>query len=215
MTRPRTPELLGEFLGSDRVWRIRELSDLKSAIRRSDRIGRRVLLRALVTIAYAHWEGYVRSAAKGYLEFVATRNLRYEALHPQFLRNHFIPRLATLYGAKKNFGDSCKIVDEILAGASLQFGKVDESIVSTRSNLSTAVMRDICLVCGVDSTPYDSLASFIDKILLDRRNAIAHGENAFIDDGQIDEIVETTVTLMRSFGDQLENAAVTSAYRVS
>ncbi|MEN5394264.1 MAE_28990/MAE_18760 family HEPN-like nuclease [Stenotrophomonas sp. TWI377] len=215
MTRPRTPELLGEVLNSDRVWRIRELSDLKAAIRRSDGIGRRVLLRALVTIAYAHWEGYVRLAAKNYLEFVATQTLRYAELHPQFLKNYFIPRLASLYGSKKNFGDSCRIVEEVLSGSALQFSKVDEGLVSTRSNLSSSVMSDICMVCGVDSSPYESQSAFIDKLLLDRRNAIAHGENAFIDDGQIDEIVDTTVTLMRSFGDQLENAAATASYRLA
>lgn len=215
MTRPRTPELLGAVLNSDRVWRIRELSDLKAAIRRSDDIGRRVLLRALVTIAYAHWEGYVRLAAKNYLEFVATQTLRYAELHPQFLKNHFIPRLASLYGSKKNIGDSCKIVEEICSGSTLQFAKVDEAIVSTRSNLNCSVMSDICMVCGVDPSPYSSQSTFIDKLLLDRRNAIAHGENSFIDDGQIDEIVDTTVILMRSFGDQLENAAVTASYRVA
>jgi len=154
-------------------------------------------------------------AAKSYLEFVATRSLRYEELHPQFLKNLFIPRFATLYSTKKNFKDSCKLIDEILSGSSLQFAKVDDTIVSTRSNLSSAVMREICLVCGVDSSPYESQAAFIDRFLLDRRNAIAHGENAFIDNGQIDEIVETTVMLMRSFGDQLENSAVTSSYRAA
>lgn len=213
MTRVRTAELLGEVLNSDRVWRIRELSDLKAAIRRSDSIGRRVLLRALVTIAYAHWEGYVKLAARSYLEFVASQTLRYADLNPQFMKNHFIPRLSSLYGSKKNFGDSCKIVEEILAGSTLHFSTVDESVVSTRSNLSCAVMTDICMVCGVDSTPYNLLSTFIDKILLDRRNAIAHGENAFINASQIDEIVDTTVTLMRSFGDQLENAAATESYR--
>ncbi len=213
MTRPRTPELLGDILNTDRVWRIRELSDLKAAIQRSDAIARRVLLRALVTIAYAHWEGYVRLAAKNYLDFVAYRSLRYAELDPQFLKNYFIPRLANLYGSRKNFGDSCKVVEEILSGSSLHFTKVDETIVSTRSNLNCAVMSDICLVCGVDATPYESRETFIDKLLLERRNAIAHGENAFIDEGQIDAIVDTTVTLMRTFGDQLENAAVTESYR--
>lgn len=157
----------------------------------------------------------MRLAARSYLEYVATRSLRYADLQPQFLKNYFIPRLAALYGSKKNFGDSCKVVEEILSGSALQFVKVDETIVSTRSNLSCAVMKDICMVCGVDPSPYDSQSTFIDKILLDRRNAIAHGENAFIDDSQIDAIVDNTVTLMRSFGDQLENAAATASYRVA
>jgi hypothetical protein len=63
------PYLEADFstqITEDRSWRIREISDLKSAIARADDNLRRVLLRALITICYAHWEGYVRFAARKY-----------------------------------------------------------------------------------------------------------------------------------------------------
>ncbi len=53
-------------LTADRNWPIKEISDLKTAIRRSDKNLRTVLLRASVALCYAHWEGYVRFSAKKY-----------------------------------------------------------------------------------------------------------------------------------------------------
>jgi hypothetical protein len=65
---------------------------LKAAILRADTLLQRVLLRALVTICYAHWEGYVRFAGRKYLEYVALGKFAYKDLNRQFLRNYFLPR---------------------------------------------------------------------------------------------------------------------------
>jgi hypothetical protein len=83
MSKPYTEDDFSGQITEDRR-RIREISDLKASIRAGDDNLRRVLLRALVAICYAHWEGYVRFSAKKYLEHVALRRLKYGELETVF-----------------------------------------------------------------------------------------------------------------------------------
>ncbi len=204
MTKPYTKDSFSEQINQDRTWRIREISDLKSAITRADDLLRRVLLRALITICYAHWEGHVRLAGRKYLEHIALRKFQYSQLDRQFTRNYFLPRLASLSVSKTNLEDRCTLVDEILNGSNLRFSRVNGDLIDTKSNLNFEVFRDICLVCCVPILPFADKATFIDVLLLKRRNAIAHGEDTFVAVEDLDKITTETITIMRAFGDSLD-----------
>lgn len=199
----------------DRNWRIKEISDLKSAIRQGDDGARRVLLRALVTICYAHWEGYVRFAAKKYLEHIALRKFQYSQLGPQFFKNYFLPRLASTSGGKLSIAERCALIEEILTSSDRRFSRVNEDLINTRANLNFEVLSDICIVCGLAAEPFFDKSTFIDVVLLKRRNAIAHGEETLIALGDLDEVANGTVSLMRAFGDALENHVVLQTYKVA
>src|SRR3954451_15487526 len=94
LERPQAPLCLGSQTAPSHPTSSRYRSnaeiriDLADAPLRADENLRRVLLRALVTICYAHWEGYVRFAARKYLEHVALRRLQYGELDRQFIRNY-------------------------------------------------------------------------------------------------------------------------------
>lgn len=213
--KPRTEAIFQSQITEDRNWRIREISDLKAAIRRGDNNEQRVLLRALVAICYAHWEGYVRFAAKQYMEHIALRRRPYRELNAQFRRNYFLPRLAALASSKTSVADRCELVNEILNSADRYFTHVNEDLINTKSNLNFEVFRDLCLVCGISTEAFLDKADFIDKILLKRRNAIAHGEDTMIDIKELDEVSEQTIELIRRFGDALENHVVLKTYHAT
>lgn len=194
---------------------MKEISDLKAAVRRGDESSRRVLLRALVTICYAHWEGYVRFAAKKYLEHIALRKLAYKDLDPQFFRNYFLPRLASMSNSKISVSDRCAMIDEILNSSTKRFNRVNEDLVNTKANLNFEVFSDICLVCSVPVEPFDAKSTFIDVVLLKRRNAIAHGEEALVAIDDLDEVAGNTIDLMRAFGDALENQVILQTYKAA
>jgi hypothetical protein len=213
MSKPYLDTDFSEQIIADRSWRLKEISDLKTAVIKADTNLSRVLLRALVTICYAHWEGYVRFAAQKYLEHVALRKFRYQDLNRQFLRNFFLPRLAALSTSKSSLEERCALVDEILNSSERRFSRVNEDLVHTKANLSFEVFTDICLVCSVPTPTFADKATFIDVILLKRRNAIAHGEDTFIELGDLDELANQTVTIMRTFGDALENHVFLKEYK--
>lgn len=213
MSKPYTEANFSEQITEDRNWRIKEISDLKSAIIRGDESMRRVLLRALVAICYAHWEGYVRFSAKKYLEHVALRRFQYRDLDRQFFRNYFLPRLATLSTSKTSIADRCVLVDEILSASDRRFSQVNDDLINTRANLNFEVFTDICLVCGVSEKLFADKATYIDVILLKRRNAIAHGEDTLVALDELDTIASDAIGLMRAFGNELENRIVLQTYK--
>jgi hypothetical protein len=213
MSAPYTEADFSGQIIEDRNWRIRELSDLKASIRRGDNNLQRVLLRALVAICYAHWEGYVRFSAKKYLEHVALRRLQYGQLDRQFFRNYFLPRLAALSRSNASIAERCDLIDEILRSADRRFSRVNDDLINTKANLNFEVFSDICLVCGVSAQCFADRSTFIDVVLLKRRNAIAHGENTLVALDDLDEITNATIELMRAFGDALENRVVLQSYK--
>jgi hypothetical protein len=215
MSKPYTETDLSAQLTDDRTWRIREISDLKAAISRADQLSQKVLLRALITICYAHWEGYVRFAAAKYLEHIALRRFPLEQLNRQFTRNRFLRRLAALSVTKGSFAERCAIVDDILESAAEKFSRVDDDLISTRSNLSFEVFAEICSVCGVPAQEFQQDEVFIDVILLKRRNAIAHGEDTFVAIGDLELITMKSIALLRQFGEALENYSCLRKYRAA
>lgn len=214
MSKPYTEANFSEQITDDRNWRIKEISDLKLAVRRGDAGMQKVLLRALVAICYAHWEGYVKFSARKYLEHVALRRIQYQKLNRQFFRNYFLPRLAALSTSKTSIAERCALVDEILNASDRRFSQVDDNLINTKANLNSEVFTDICLVCGLSVESFADKATFIDIVLLKRRNAIAHGEDTLVSLDELDTITADTIMLMRAFGDALENHVVLQSYKV-
>lgn len=215
MSKPYTESDYGSQMAEDRTWRIREMSDLKAAITRADTLSQRVLLRALITICYAHWEGHIKFSAAKYLEHVSLRRLALGDLDRQFTRNHFLRRLGALSSSRPSLTERCSIIDQILESASMRFGRFDEELVSTRSNLNFEVLSDICLICGVPVDRFGPHQTFIDVILVKRRNAIAHGEDTLVGLADLDMVIDQTVEIMRLFGDMLENRIYLKQYRAA
>lgn len=213
MSKPYTEADFSAQITEDRNWRIKEISDLKTAIRRGDANLQKVLLRALTAICYAHWEGYVRFSARKYLEHVALRRFAYSGLNKQFFKNYFLPRLAALSVSKTSIAERCELIDEILSSSDARFSRVNQDLVNTKANLNFEVFTDICLVCGVAADDFTHKSTFVDVVLLKRRNAIAHGEDTLVALGDLDEMANGTIELMRSFGDALENHVVRQSYR--
>jgi len=215
MSKPYSANEFSAQITADRNWRIKEISDLKLAIKRGDDSMRKVLLRALVAICYAHWEGYVKFSARKYFEHIALRKLPYKTLERQFIRNYFLPRLAAFSTSKLSIADRCMLIDEVLDSCEKKFTHVNDDLINTRANLNFNVFSDICLVCGLSLAKFKNSATFIDVILLKRRNSIAHGEDTLIAFNELDEIVESTIGIMRSFGNELENNVVLQTYRIA
>lgn len=211
MSKPFTDDDLASQLSKDLYWRIKEISDLKSAVLNSDRVARPALLRALVTIAYAHWEGHIRFSAQKYLLHISLRKLAYSSLHRQFLRNSFLPQLTAI--AQKSTRERGELLDAILDSGEKRFSQVNESLINTKSNLNSEVLGDICRVCGIDASIFSQFENFIDVILLKRRNPIAHGEDTFIDLEDLNTLTDQTVNLMRLFSNDLQAKAYLRQYR--
>jgi hypothetical protein len=212
VSKPRTEADLSAQLDGDLTYRLRELSDLKRAILDAPPLGRAVLLKALVALAYAHWEGSVKFSAQKYFEFLTLRRFPFSDLQPQFHANSFLVRLAGFLYSKPSISARASLIADILSSRDRRFAYIHPDLIDTGSNLKFEVFRDICLICGIDAKLFQEKESFIDVILLKRRNSIAHGGDAEIAIGEIDHVVDETIGLMRSFKNELENKIYAKAY---
>jgi RiboL-PSP-HEPN len=212
MSKPYSRQDLSDQFDSDLIWRRRELSDMKAAIKKADAASKSVLLRALITMSYAHWEGYVRVCANAYFEHLTLRNLQYSALERQIYVNSFLVRLDRMNKTRLGVEERCRLVNDILDGTGARFGSMQPDLIDTRSNLSADAIKEICLICGVDGIYFEDKRVFIDIILLRRRNAIAHGQFEYISEADIDDLVANTLALMQHFRSLLENKIYMSTY---
>lgn len=214
MSKPYTETDFSAILDSDLNWRRKELSDLKTVVKEADEYSKPVLLRAIVTMSYAHWEGYVRTCANRYFEHLTLRRKRFADFERQIYVNSFLGRLDVLHQSRLSLKDRCKIVNDILDGGNGKFSYVNPDLVDTRSNLNAAVVSDICMICGVDPEHFMQNRTFLDILLLKRRNAIAHGQQEYINVDEIDDFVANVLTLMGFFRTLLENKVYTKTYAV-
>src|SRR6185295_6230069 len=136
MSKPYTEQDLSDLFDEDLIWRRRELSDLKAAVKAADIAARRVLLRAIITMSYAHWEGYVRECANRYFEFLTIRRKRYAQLERQIYVNSFLVRMDALHQSRVNLESRCKLVNDILDGTNGTFRYLHPTLIDTKSNLN-------------------------------------------------------------------------------
>lgn len=212
MSKPYTKHDLSFIFDEDLIWRRKELSDIKSAIKAVDKYSKPPLLRALVAMSYAHWEGYIRTCANKYFEHLTLRKKPYIDLERQFYVNSFLRRLDALHRSRVSLKERCKLINDILDGECDRFSYLNPDLIDTRSNLNTDVIKNICVICGVDSNHFEDNRFFLDVMLLKRRNAIAHGEQEPIQVNEIDDFVRKILTLMGHFRNILENKVYTKGY---
>jgi MAE_28990/MAE_18760-like HEPN len=215
MPQVRTTAEFSSTITADLTWRFREISDLRAAVRRIDEEFRRSLLRASVPLVYAHWEGHVSVVAKSYLEFLALRRPRYSTLKPSFRLNEFFATFRRMRGFQLKHQQIIEFLERVLRCDDLQFRRIDEDLISTKSNLSSHVLKELCLYLSIDCAPFEDDYDFIDKILLYRRNNIAHGEYMQVDAQMLEEMSNRVIKMMRTFNNLVENDVVLGRYNVA
>ncbi|WP_424136319.1 MAE_28990/MAE_18760 family HEPN-like nuclease [Roseomonas chloroacetimidivorans] len=208
----READLSAEF-EQDFTWRIFEISSLKDAILDAAPKQQAVLLRALVAILYAHWEGHIKFIVEKYFQFITIRKISLHLLERQLHINHFIPRLAAIASSGAGVKQRSALLEDILFGGDYRFARIDKKLIDTRSNLNSQVLEELCLVCGLDySLLFKDHDDFIDRIVLKRRNEIAHGQDTPVGSEEIDTLVDNVLALMRSFRNGLENKIYNKEY---
>ena len=203
----RTAEDVDDFLARDLIWRKKELTEFKflldGARSRLDR--RDALIRAGVTLLYAHWEGYVRGAAKAYLEFLSYQRLRYDELATNFLAlaSRGIVRKV---GATEKIGPFMDVARFFREGLAAQSTVPVRDGISTRANLSSTVLQDILATLGLDARPYATKANLIDEGLLGARNTIAHGDYLLVTADRWEELHREILAMLESLHTAISNA---------
>lgn len=210
MTKLRTISMLQDALDDEIAWRIKELANLKIAVKRSQ-LEKKTLIRAAVCLMYAHWEGFIKRASLVYLNFVNNQRLNYNELSACFVVFGVKKTLADLRHPRKralNISAVEFFLSRLKERAQLKFSKA----IDTRSNLSSSIFDDIAISIGIDPTNYTTKYNLIDESLLKRRNRIAHGDFLDLDEDSCRQLLDEVISLLKDFKADIESGAANTAY---
>lgn len=209
----RTAEQLSDRLATDLAWRKKELSEMKSLIEAKNVSDQRhkVLVRSGVCILYSHWEGFVKLAANSYLEYVISKKLTYQELSSNFLA---LAMKEKLKEAKETHKPSLYIpVCEFFLSELNQRCILPKDVISTASNLSSEILKEITYILGIDFSVYSTKSVLIDTKLLKTRNEIAHGNYSVFDRDEYLELHREIIGMLDRFRTEIENAAIQEKFR--
>src|SRR4051812_18576708 len=85
MSKRLSREGLIDVTDADVAWRRQELSTLATALKRSRGRAIDTASRTAVTLAYAHWEGYVVTASRALVDYITGLQLTYEQLSDSYV----------------------------------------------------------------------------------------------------------------------------------
>lgn len=210
----RTLENLYDFLAAETAWRKKELSALVGLVE-SNHLSpsrRDAFVRAAITLLYAHWEGFVKSAGAAYLEYVAMQRLTHAELAANFLALSIRSTLTSAIQSTK-VGAYLQIVELFRTQMAAQSKLAYRTLLTTEGNLSSRVLREIVEMLGLDYAPFITKEKLIDESLLWRRNTIAHGSYLPVDVSEFLQLHNEFVSLIEVFRNQIDNSAALRRYR--
>jgi hypothetical protein len=204
----RTVEQLSDTLSKDLAWRKKELSEVKTLVEAKSVSDQRhkVLVRSGVCILYSHWEGFVKLATNSYVEYVREQKLTYKQLSSNFLA---LAMKEQLKKAKETNKPSLYIpVCDFFLSELNQRCSLPKDTISTGSNLSSEILKEITYILGIDFSHYSTKSVLIDTKLLKTRNEIAHGNYLICDREEYIELHTEVIEMLDIFRNQIENAAL-------
>lgn len=205
---------LGELtdkLDEEISWRKIDLSNIKKNIHGISGPSKDTMIRAGVTLLYAHWEGFIKQAATLYLCYVSSLKLTYSELHTNFLALTLKKKInENLIKANKCISHT-EIIN-LLFEYNDKHSKIPCKI-DTKSNLNSDTFKDIMISINLEISKYELSFNLIDEVLLANRNKIAHGNFLILKEKDYFELHDKILSMLETFKQQILDATETEAYR--
>ncbi|GAA4403360.1 MAE_28990/MAE_18760 family HEPN-like nuclease [Tsukamurella soli] len=209
----RTLEKLEQLISDDVSWRKKELSVLDGLIGNGRTPASRAALRASIPLLYAHWEGAIKNICHWYLCYLAAQALPLDEFKAEIVGYTLKGKFAALSNSRRPivFSEAVRMIREE-ADKRARIPTERDAII-TESNLSYAVLCDLLMSIGCDTSGFDRYQDLIDSQLLNIRNRIAHGEDEYPRLPEWSDLKEVIVSLIDQVATQVLNASVTGQFR--
>lgn len=211
MAKIRTLTQLQEALDAEMSWRIKEISHFKIATKSQSHTSR-TFVRAGVTLVYAHWEGFIKSASESYLNFVENQGHKYRDLKTCFAVFGLKGKLAGLRDSRKA-KPNIEVLDFVFYEIDKPAKMSMSSAIDTESNLTSKIFSNIATSLDISTSTYETKFKLIDESLVNRRNKVAHGEYLDLPLEEFINLADEVLQMMRNYKTDIENAASLQGYR--
>lgn len=204
-------ELIDYLAGKKKV-RKRELISLSQDLAKLGGKELDRVCRASVVLAYAHWEGFVKDAARAYVNFVSYKSRNLSDLSLNFQALACRQEILTAQGATRRVKPHIVVTKRFIEDTSLSFQINAETAIDTESNLNSEVFENICTSVGIEySAKWATDGPFMDDLFVNRC-AVAHGELYSPDKKYAIEVLEFIIKSIDSFSTDIENLALLNKY---
>lgn len=208
-------EKLQDLLDKDMAWRKKELINIKLLIHSTKN---KTLCRAGIALLSAHFEGFIKQAANLYIVHVSCQKIKLSDLRTNFVAIHLgktFDRCAT----SDKITVYQHVIDNFLRKYTIDIFRVkydpNKPIIKTEANPSSTVVKNIFESIGLDFSPYETKARYIDSDLLSNRHSIVHGENVDIELSEFDNTFTIITKMMAEFSEQILGAAINKDYLIN
>ena len=210
MSKIHTQQHLLSRLDEEYGWRLKEIHLLKRIAERQTAENQIACTRANIVMLYAHWEGFIKACAEAYLQYVTAQKTVMRDLKDNFIALSLRSKLRLF--DTRSMQDDCRAIEAIMSSLEQRAHVPTNDQIRTRSNLRFEVFSEICVVVGIDSSPYATREKLIDVSLVDARNEVAHGK--YLSKGIEDyaRLCSETLELMQMFKTDVLNAAATGGF---
>jgi hypothetical protein len=213
-----TKEDFQKFLEDDLSWRKKELSELLIVAKTS---GKEVVLKSVILLLYAHWEGYIKKSSKIYLNYVSEKNIKLKDLYQNFSAIILKAQVSLCLDTseKLTMANEVSFINSYLKKQNGKFNitiDIDSldsrDIIDTGSNLKPKTYKNIVGILGLEyKTALSTREQYINQHLLANRNSIGHGSpfddtiqddfNLTIDD--VEKLKNIIFSIIDCFSDEL------------
>lgn len=220
---------LEKLLDDDLNWRKQELTDLLFLAKKSDKT---VVLKSLILLLYAHWEGYIKKSGKIYVKYVVEKKIPIKDLTYNFKAAAIKGNISKCIDQNNalTLSNELEFISKYLKLEKKKFKinidpdkDTDKSVIDTSSNLNPKVFKNICSVLGITyNEAIEIRKQYIDRSLLYTRNIIGHGskyEEEHSDELQLDlsdveKLKNIIVLIIDNFRDLLLDYAYDEFYLI-
>src|ERR1035437_2256083 len=141
----KTLDILLDNISEDWVWRIKELDDFKTVLEKTkDDSTKSCLIRAGITLLYAHWEGFIKECSNHYYNFVTTKGFKLNELSDCFIAISMRKELNEMIDSRKFVRQSKAIL--ILFNEFEKRGIFPNEIPLKTSNLNYEIFEEYCIL---------------------------------------------------------------------
>ena len=210
MGKIKSMDNLLDKIDEEYTWRFQEIDRIKSLLQQKQGKPKyeQPLSKALVVLAYSHWEGFVKASAVYFFEYI-----RFLGLPRKELSDRFLASCIQHLSDGKKCANAINDIILFLQDDNYKFQYCDNVLTSAESNLNYEVLTKIASNLAIDISSLETKKVSLDSIVLERRNNVAHGDKVYADIDYGVEVSTHVLDFMQSFKTILQNYISTKSYR--
>jgi hypothetical protein len=205
---PEIDDFFDEIDGN-RSRRARELSEIKRRFMRGGGDPYGIGSKAVVVLAYAHWEGFYNDCVKSYIDFLSANGGRMRDTDWMMLVGALSNQFRSLYDRRHSHEARCRFIEEFRRIIDCGYEDFDGEVVQARSNLNYSRLQENYAVLNFDIQRLQRYRLRIDHQIVSWRHQIAHGDQPDLSDLDIGKHIDLVAELLLVIADQFQEAMLT------